>query len=66
MKVYYDVHSEDMISTFTPNEGWYTFKSLSDMQDTLSRQYGDALELIVLTPELHKSMLEAGDFDEYS
>ncbi|GLO60943.1 hypothetical protein MACH09_14510 [Vibrio sp. MACH09] len=66
MKVYYDVHSEDMISTFTPNEGWYTFKSLSDMQDTLSRQYGDDLELIVLTPELHKSMLEAGDFDGYS
>ncbi|WCE32638.1 hypothetical protein [Vibrio sp. SCSIO 43137] len=65
MKVYYDASCEEMISTFTPDEGWYTFKSLGEMHQVLSFEHGDDLELIELTPELHKSMLDAGDFDGY-
>lgn len=65
MKIFYDEISPEMISTFTPGEGWYTFKSKSDMTGTLNAEYGDALELIELTPDLYNKMLEAGDFDGY-
>ncbi|EKM18596.1 TPA: hypothetical protein P0E23_005330 [Vibrio harveyi] len=65
MKVYFEQHSPDMISTFTPGQGWYTFKSMSDMTGTLSMEHGNALELIELTPELYNSMLASGDFDGY-
>lgn len=65
MKVFYDEISPEMISTFTPGEGWYTFKSMSDMTGTLNAEYGDALELIELTPDLYNTMLDAGDFDGY-
>ncbi|MEZ8360660.1 hypothetical protein AB6C40_10210 [Vibrio splendidus] len=65
MKVYYEQVSADMVSTFTPGQGRYSFKSMSDMNSTLSSEYGDSLELVDLTPELYRSMLASGDFDGY-
>jgi hypothetical protein len=65
MKVYFDADMPDMVSTFTPGLGWYTYKSVSDMQSTLNAEYGEALDLIELTPDLYNKMREAGDFDGY-
>ncbi|EJP3281888.1 hypothetical protein NU207_000834 [Vibrio parahaemolyticus] len=65
MKVFYDEISHDMISTFTPGEGWYTFKSMDMMEASLTAEFGDSLELIELTPELYDEKLAAGDFDGY-
>ncbi len=65
MKVYFDEISSEMVSTFTPGEGFYTFKSIKDMRNCLESEHGDDLELIELTPELYNSMLKAGDFDGY-
>ncbi|WP_342651946.1 hypothetical protein NM449_00080 [Vibrio metschnikovii] len=65
MKVFYDEISPDMISTFTPGEGWYTFKSMSSMTSTLNSEHGDALELVELTPDLYNKMMASGDFDGY-
>lgn len=65
MKVYFDADMPDMISTFTPGFGWYTYKSIFEMKSSLSAEYGGSLELIELTPELYNTMLEAGEFVGY-
>lgn len=65
MKIYYEIFSPDHISTFTPGDGWYTFKSVSCMEASLQSEYGDELEMIEFTPELYRSMTDAGDFDGY-
>ncbi|KIN11316.1 hypothetical protein SU60_08210 [Vibrio mytili] len=65
MKIFYDEISPDMISTFTPGEGWYTFKCKDMMIASLTAEFGDALELIELTPDLYNTMLDAGDFEGY-
>lgn len=63
MKVYYEEVSAEEVSTFTPGQGWYSFKSMPDMSSTLSAEFGDSLELIDLTPELYRSILASGEFE---
>ncbi|MGR5238157.1 hypothetical protein [Vibrio alfacsensis] len=65
MKIYYEQISPEMISTFTPNEGWYTFKSMSIMLASLRTEFGEQLELIEFTPEMYENMRQSGEFDAY-
>ncbi|BDR16319.1 MULTISPECIES: hypothetical protein [Vibrio] len=65
MKIYYEQVAPDMISTFTPGEGWYTFKSMDMMHASLGSEFGEQLELIEFTPEMYESMRQSGDFDGY-
>lgn len=65
MKVYFDEVSPEMVSTFTPGEGFDEFKSISEMKAILSAEHGDELELIELTPELYAAMYDSGEFVGY-
>ncbi|WP_232428188.1 hypothetical protein [Photobacterium marinum] len=51
-----------MISTFTEQDGFYTFKSWDDLKAICSMDY-DEYELVELTPELYNEMLDAGVFE---
>lgn len=61
-KVYYDVVSPEMISIFTEQDGFYTFKSWQDLHASCLMDY-DQYELIELTTELYNEMLDAGIFE---
>jgi len=65
MKVYFDEVSPEMVSTFTPGEGFDEFKSISEMKAILSAEHGDELELIELTLELYAAMYDSGEFVGY-
>ncbi|WP_064604176.1 hypothetical protein [Photobacterium sp. J15] len=62
IKVFYDATTPDMISTFTEQDGFYTFKSWDDLKAVCSMDY-DEYELVELTPELYNEMLVAGVFE---
>lgn len=60
--VYYDEVSPEMISTFTEQDGFYTFKSWQELKTTCSMDYGE-YELVELTTERYNEMLDAGIFE---
>lgn len=64
IKVYYDEVTPNMISTFTHQDGFYTFKSWVELRNTCAADYGD-YELIELTPKLYNEMLESGAFESH-
>ena len=61
IKVFYDKISEEMISTFTEIDGFYTFKSWQDLINSCSSDY-EQYELIELTSELYNKMYNDGIF----
>ncbi|MCQ1056917.1 hypothetical protein LRP52_02380 [Photobacterium sp. ZSDE20] len=61
-KVYFDEVTPEMISTFTEQDGFYTFKSWEALKVSCATDYGD-YDLVELTPELYNEMLDSGMFE---